>query len=134
MENNFKRKNRFVFFANYFDVTISVILAFVFLVVFFSNIYEAEYANNYDYMYIAGFWAIELYFSMLIVNKGRLISSFFAIPVKAIFSVIFFFAFACLSEAIFNREGLPMSERIYKGVFSGFAIWFLNKLVNPNKK
>ena len=123
---------KFVFFANYLDALFNAFCALLVILSFVYSVSKSEFPPEFNPMRLSAFWVAELYVSMAIANRGRLIASMFAVPLKAVFSAVSIFALACLSQAIFRGED-PISARISKGAISGLVLWFCSKLINPNK-
>lgn len=121
-----RKKEKFYYFANYFDVVINAIFALIVSIVFIDNNYQD--VKNYENTTITAFiWAIIIYLSLIITN-GRFIRSLFAIPFKALFSIIFLIAGSTMIRSIFLGNA-PLKERIKNGIFSGFVLYLCNKLV-----
>ena len=121
-----KPHKKFYFFANYFDVVVNAIFALIVAIVFIdAHSQKPPVLDNAIWLSLG---LLGIIYISLILSNGRLILSFFAIPIKVIFSYIFLIAGATLISSLTSKDK-PIGDRVKNGILSGLALYLCRNLV-----
>lgn len=117
---------KYFFFSGYFDVFVNAIIG---MCIFF----ECAMSESQDeaiskaILYLGG-WSIFCYIWLIFTNRGRMVLSIFASPLKIILSFIILFSSAGVISSIFRKDR-PVSERLSKGLISGLFLFLIKNTV-----
>lgn len=119
---------KYYFFSSYFDVFANV-LAGLFILVENVSYDERGLAISPSAAIHLGAWGVLCYLWLVfITNRGRPISSVFAVPVKMLLTAVFFLSSAGVVSAIFKKDA-PITERAAKGIISALFFWLARKTI-----
>lgn len=120
---------KYYFFSSYFDVFANVVGGLFILV---ENVSYDERGLAISPSAAAihlGAWGVLCYLWLVfITNRGRPISSVFAVPVKMLLTAVFFLSSAGVVSAIFKKD-VPIAERAAKGIISALFFWLARKTI-----
>lgn len=121
--------NKYFFFSGYFDVFVNALIGMCIL--FECAMSWSQNETPIDAILYLGAWAVFCYLWLIFTNRGRFVISIFASPLKIILSYVFLFSSAGVIRSIFQTDR-PLTERLSKGVISGFFLFLARYTVKKH--
>lgn len=120
---------KYFFFSGYFDVFVNAIIG---MCIFFECAMSGsqDEAISKAILYLGG-WSVFCYIWLIFTNRGRMVLSIFASPLKIILSYIILFSSAGVISSIFQKDR-PVSERLSKGLISGLFLFLTKNTVKKH--
>lgn len=119
---------KYYLFSSYFDVFANIVGG-LFILVENVSYDERGLAISPSAAIYLGAWGVLCYLWLVfITNRGRPISSVFAVPVKMLLTAVFFLSSAGVISAIFKKD-VPIAERAAKGIISALFFCLARKTI-----
>ncbi len=119
---------KYYLFSSYFDVFANIVGGLFILVENVSYDERGLVISPSAAIYFGAWGVLSYLWLVFITNRGRPISSVFAVPVKMLLTAVFFLSSAGVISAIFKKDA-PITERAAKGIISALFFWLARKTI-----